>query len=522
MKLLSAVTSAVLVAAAAVLPAAAASPSRTAPASAHAVATQTSIHWGPCTDPSLRHAHAQCGTVRAPLDYARPHGAQVSLAVSRIRHTVAASAYLGPILVNPGGPGGSGLVLATLGFAVPHKVGARYDWIGFDPRGVGASRPRLRCDDSITRYDRPDYRATTAALESYWLHRSKTYARACARDDLPLLQNITTADSARDLDTIRVALGVRKISYYGYSYGTYLGQVYATLFPTHIRRMVLDSNVDPRGVWYQDNLSQDIAFQITVRRFFGWLAHYDTTFHLGSTEHAVEAGYDAEYQKLKAHPAQGRIGPDELTDFVSQAAYYQSAWPFVALGYQALVQHGKVAGVFGVGPADDNEYAVYDAVECTDAAAPASYATWRADALRYNRRAPFLTWDNVWFNAPCLYWPVPGGTPVTIDGSSAPPTLLVDQTLDPATPYAGSLEVRRLFPRSRLLALPGGVSHATSLEGDPCEDNTIAAYLATGALPTRKSGSRADTTCAPPPSPRPFIPGGPAPSPALQAIAGLS
>lgn len=435
-----------------------------------------------------------------PLDYAHPNGETATIAVSRVRHTVSASKFLGPILVNPGGPGGSGLYLSTLGSYVPKGVGARYDWIGFDPRGVGASRPRLRCDDTITAYDRPDYRATTPALQAYWLHRSKTYAQACGRDNGALLANITTVDTARDMDRIRAALGVQKVSYYGFSYGTYLGQVYATLYPGHVRRMVLDANVDPRKVWYTAQLSQDVGFQRTVRRFFGWLARNHSTYHLGATEKSVEAGFDAEYQHLKAHPAQGKVGPDELTDFVTTAAYYQFVWPQIAAGYQRLIATGDGSGI-AVGPGDDNGYAVYNAVQCSDAAWPRSYRTWRADARRFDRAAPFITWSNVWFNASCLFWPVHGGTPVIIDGSGAPPVLLVDETLDSATPYSGSLEVRRLFPRSRLLALPGGVSHAASLNGDACEDDTIAAYLATGKLPTRRVGSRADATCRPLPPP---------------------
>lgn len=115
-----------------------------------------------------------------------------------------------------------------------------------------------------------------------------------------------------------------------------------------------------------------------------------------------------------------------------------------------------------------------------------------------------------------------GGTPLKIDGSQVPPTLLVDETLDPATPYAGSLEVRQLFPRSRLLALPGGVSHANSLDSNACEDDKIAAYLATGALPTRRPGNRADTTCAPLPSPHPLTPARTQLSPARRATAGLA
>lgn len=485
------------------VPPVAAKPARFAP-----VATTTgsdTVHWGACAEPELRSAHAQCGTVGVPLDYSRPDGTTVSIAVSRVRHTVAASRFLGVILVNPGGPGGSGLYLATQGSAVPHGVGNRYDWIGFDPRGVGASRPRLHCDNTITAYDRPDYRATTPALQAYWLNRAKTYAQACGRNNLALLQHDTTEDTVRDMDAIRVALGVQRISFYGYSYGTYLGDIYATLFPTHLFRMVLDSNVDPRRVWYPAQLDQDVAFQTTIRRFFGWIAHYHSVYRLGRTEKAVEAGFDAQLTKLRRHPVAGKLGPDELTDALTDAAYYAPDWPDDAKAYAALVRHGRAAGLLALygGPGDDNENAAYDAVQCTDAAWPANYATWKRDAIRVNRKAPFLTWDNVWDGSPCLFWPVQPGRPITPNLKAAPPTLLIDQTLDPATPYSGSIYVRSIFPRSRLLAIPGGTTHADSLDGIACEDHAIAAYLATGALPARRAGNRADKTCALPAGRRP-------------------
>jgi hypothetical protein len=110
-----------------------------------------------------------------------------------------------------------------------------------------------------------------------------------------------------------------------------------------------------------------------------------------------------------------------------------------------------------------------------------------------------MSWQNFWFNAPCKYWPAKAHKPVRITGAGAPRTLLVDQTEDAATPYSGSLEVRKLFPKSRLIALPGGTSHADSLSGNQCLDDRIAAYLSKGRLPARKAGNRADATCRPRP-----------------------
>jgi len=144
-------------------------------------------------------------------------------------------------------------------------------------------------------------------------------------------------------------------------------------------------------------------------------------------------------------------------------------------------------------------------VQCTDTAWPTRWATWSRNSWTTFTRAPFSTWSNTWFNAPCLYWPAPAHRPATIDGRAAAGVLLIGETLDAATPFAGSLEVRRRYPHSSLIALPGGTSHANSLSGNTCLDNQIAAYLAKGTLPRRKPGNGPDATCAPLPLP---VPGG--------------
>ena len=179
--------------------------------------------------------------LRVPLDYNRPGGAKITLAVSRVLHTSSDADYQGVMLVNPGGPGGAGLGLAVLGQFVPNNAGAAYDWIGFDPRGVGASTPSLSCIPDYFGYNRPYYVPVTRVPERTWLERSESYADACQRDAAALLPHMKTTDSARDMESIRTALGARRINYYGFSYGTYLAQVYSTLFPLRVRRMVLDN-----------------------------------------------------------------------------------------------------------------------------------------------------------------------------------------------------------------------------------------------------------------------------------------
>lgn len=488
--------------------------------SARAVATAAApaagIKWGPCSDPNLNQLHAQCGFLKVPLDYSHPNRAKISLAVSRIRHTSPASKYQGVILTNPGGPGGSGLNLNA--FLVPAlqteqlKNGAAaandYDWIGFDPRGVGSSQPALSCLPNYFSADRPDYIPTSAALVQTWLKRSKAYATACGKENGALLAHMTTIDAARDMNSIRAALGVNEITYYGFSYGTYLGQVYSTLFPSHVRRMVLDSNVDPRRVWYNANLDQDIAFNKNIKIWFGWLAKYHKVYGLGSTEQAVEKLFYSEEARLRKHPAGGVIGPDEWVDVFLEAGYYEQTWLQLGSAFAGFVHKGDWKTIQGLylstdGPGNDNGFAVYNAVQCTDVQWPLSWAKWAKDNTAVYKKAPFETWANAWYNAPCLYWPAKAGKPLPINGSHVRSALLIDETLDAATPYTGSLEVRKLFPHAVLLAEPGGTTHADSLFGDLCVDGTIADYLALGKLPKRQPGSGADLLCKPLPVPVP-------------------
>ena len=478
----------------------------TSPAAQATWPTPARIAWGACSDESLSSLDAECAMVTVPRDWSTPtDGRTVRIAVSRVRHT--ATPYAGVVLVNPGGPGASGLALSGIGASVPNGVGSRYDWIGFDPRGVGASRPRVSCDPDYANGPRPPYTPATDANVAAWRTLSEGYAKACGAKNGDLLEHLSTRDSANDMEYLRIALGVQRISYYGYSYGTYLGQVYATLYPSRVARMVLDSTVDPTRVWYGSNLDQDIAFQTVIEEWFGWLAKYDDVYGLGSTTAEVQASYDRLSKKLAADPADGVYGSAELADTLLYAGYAQGLWSDLGSAFSraadgdttAAQQYWKAYNDV----TDDNSYAMYLAVQCTDQVWPGEWSTWEVDARRTAKQAPFETWANTWFNAPCRTWPAKAGTPVEIDGAKVAPVLMIDETLDAATPYSGSLVVRKLFPKARLLAEPGGTTHADSLSGNTCVDDAVAAYLGDGELPSRKAGDGPDLTCAPLPVPSP-------------------
>jgi pimeloyl-ACP methyl ester carboxylesterase len=498
----------------------------TAPALAGTAAPTraAAVTWGKCALSDLSQIGATCAMLTVPLNYGHPNGPTIKIAVSRIKHTSDAAHYQGIILTNPGGPGGSGLDLNVFligqlkaeGSAADKAAIGQYDWIGFDPRGVGASVPALTCAPNYFSGDRRNYNPLNKQILDYWLNRNAGYDQKCATHSAAqsaLLKNMTTVDAARDMDSIRQALGRSQITYYGFSYGTYLGQVYSTLFPSHVRRLIMDSNVDPRRVWYQANLDQDIAFNRNIKIWFGWLAQHDSVYHLGKTEKAVESRFYAEKARLFQHPIQGLVGPDEWIDVFLQAGYYQQTWLQLGSTFANWAStHGTKAGAAVVSlyqavdtPGNDSGFAVYNAVQCTDVQWPTSWAVWSRDNRRVNQLAPFETWANAWFNAPCLHWPAPASRqhPMQIHGTGISSALLIDETLDAATPFGGSLTVRSLFPHSVLLAEPGGTTHADSLSGNLCVDNTIASYLASGTLPARNPHAQWDKTCSPLPRPVP-------------------
>ena len=465
------------------------------------------ITFGRCDEAFLRKSHARCGFLSVPLDYGDPSGAQIKLAVSRIRHSSTEEQYQGVMLVNPGGPGGAGIEWATLGQYVPRHAGDAYDWIGFDPRGVGASEPSISCDPDYFRGPRPPFVPTSVELETTWLERAEGYANACGEDAEALLQHMSTVDAVRDMESIRVALDAPQINFYGYSYGTYLGQVYATLFPGNVRRMVLDSNVDPRTVWYTSNLDQNVGLERVMRIWFAWVAKYDRVYHLGKTGSAVQRRFYAVQRSLIRNPAGGVVGPDEWNNIFLGAGYAQFLWTYLGDLFSGWVNERdakslKRAYRDAIGLGDDNGYAVYLAVSCTDAPWPSSWDTWRQDNWATYKEAPYVTWNNAWFNAPCLYWPAPAQVPTIVSGASTE-ALIIDETLDGATPYEGSLAVRALFPMASLIAVVGGTTHGASLNGNACVDNRVARYLATGELPPRIPGDEADVTCEPLPRPVP-------------------
>lgn len=470
------------------------------------------LAWTDCA--SKAYPELQCATLEVPLDHDDPAGRTVTLALTRIQHT--AETFQGPLLVNPGGPGGSGRGMAGyVAASLPPKVAAEYDVIGFDPRGVGESEPALDCKPGHFAPVRPDSVPSGAASERTAVERAQSFAEACGKKYADVLPYIDTVSTARDMDLIRRALDAEKINYLGYSYGTYLGAVYARLHPDRVRRMALDSVVNPHGVWYEDNIAQDYAFDTRHKDFMAWVAEHDAAYGLGTDPAAVEAAWYRMRDALRAAPAGGKVGPGELEDTFLPGGYYDGYWPRLAKAFSAYVNDADAVPLteayerYGeADPAADNGYSVYTSVQCRDAAWPRDWSVWRKDSWDVHAKAPFSTWNNAWYNAPCAFWPVESLTPPEVANDQVPPVLILQATDDAATPYEGGVALHRLMRGSSLVVEEGGGNHGVSLGGNDCLDEHLATYLADGKVPRAEGDSEVDAVCAalPAPTPEPSAP----------------
>ncbi|MFD6228158.1 alpha/beta hydrolase [Streptomyces sp. NPDC060232] len=462
-------------------------------------AAQAALRWTGCATP--RYPTLQCASLKVPLDHDRPDGRMITLALTRVPHTAKTSQ--GPLLVNPGGPGGSGRALAGfVASALPKDVAAQYDVIGFDPRGVGKSEPALDCGPGHFAPVRPDSVPRDGATERANLDRVRAFAESCGARHADVLPHIGTVSAARDIEALRTALGAERISYFGYSYGTYLGAVYAKLHPGRVHRLVLDSVVDPTGVWYEDNLSQDLAFDARHKAFLAWVAQHDATYRLGTDPAAVERRWYTMRQALRRTPAGGKVGPAELEDTYMPGGYYNGYWPSLAeafAAYSAKKDPKPLVAAYerfgAVEPSAGNSYSVYTAVQCRDSAWPRDWNEWRADMWRTHAKAPFMTWNNAWYNAPCAFWPAEPLEAPDVANADLPPALLLQATDDAATPFDGAVSMREKLSGSALVVEEGGGNHGIALSGNKCLDEKVAAYL--------RTGQAADATCPAQAAPQP-------------------
>ncbi|MFE7461408.1 alpha/beta hydrolase [Streptomyces sp. NPDC057554] len=448
----------------------------------------------------------QCATIKVPLDYRAPGGKRIDLAISRIKSTAPGKRH-GVLLSNPGGPGGQGIYLPlALQEELPASARQKYDLIGFDPRGVGRSSP-VTCGLTPDEEEwlRP-YKAETFAKDVAW---ARKVAEKCRKKAGATLPHITTRNTARDMDLLRAVLGEKKISYVGYSYGTYLGAVYTQLFPGRADRFVLDSAVDPARAWRGMVQWWAEGAEPAFDRWTGWAAARSKTYGLGDTPKKVDRTFWELVAQADEKPIEldGWLLTGDDIRMGMRAAFFSPKAASETLVELKKAAEGRPAsakkltaftGPAGTGAARkaaaevpaDNMTASFWTVVCGDnsAAWPRDPERYRQDAIADKGRYPIFG-DFASSIKPCAFW----GTsvePVTKVKNKVG-SLIVQNEWDSQTPLPSGQALHASLKGSKMVTVLGGEGHGIYPSGNPCTDGTVNRYLLTGKLPAKDVNCRA-------------------------------
>lgn len=431
----------------------------------------------------------QCGTVTVPLDYSHPGADSIDIALVRKPATDPAN-RIGSVLINPGGPGASGIDFVRGEASSMTNVNRRFDLIGFDPRGIGQSVPVV----CLTGPQWDAFNAIDGVLDDNaekqaTIQADKDFVAACAQRNAKVLPFVDTVSATRDMDVIRAALGDEKLTYLGFSYGTFLGETYAHLFPTHIRALALDGVVDPSLSANDLLLVQTAAFEQNLQAFLA-----DCVARRSASKPCTYARSGDPQTKLfnlmklldtNPMPAGNRTLTRALAMYgVLFALYDQSYWQYLDLALtQADLGNGRVllalSDLYLGRNADgtySNEFDANWAVNCVDRPVPTDISAYDQLGPAIDKAAPFFGPWSQYSNLVCAYWPAkPTGHPGPLTADGAPPILLVGGTNDPATPYAWAQAVHQQLSSSVLLTRQGN-GH-TSYNVSACSKQAIDAYL---------------------------------------------
>jgi len=456
---------------------------------------ETKIDWTDCDDSVNALSGLECGELEVPLDPNEPDGDRTSLALARVRSTGTAEERIGSLIINPGGPGGSGVeFLGSAAPAFPSELTDRFDLVSFDPRGVGASDP-VRCLDDTEKDEELSVDLTPdTAEEQAEVDRLADRVRIeCEQRNPELSTHMSTADVAADVDRIRSAVGDEKLSYLGFSYGSSIGAVYATLFPERVRAVVLDGSTDPNASAEEQALTQATGFERALDRFVA-ACDASTSCPLAPGARAkieeARASLDAQPVEVDANGITRTLGPD-LFDFgLATALYDTSLWQSTA---QAVVdlRSGGAAKLLAlvdrqVGRNSDGTYDnSSDAqimVNCSD------------DVDRLDAEAAAAAEDRIVAAAPrfgpllgtglddCSAWPEPTKPIPSIAAPESPTVLVVGTVGDPATPYEWSQRMVEALGSAELLTYEGD-GHTAFLTAGPCITEAVTKYLVDLTVP---------------------------------------
>lgn len=446
--------------------------------------SKTGLKWTDCPK-ELAAPRVQCTSLEVPLDYDDPDGRTVRIALTRMASSDP-SRRRGVLLTNPGGPGNSGLshpaVLATA--RLPADVQASYDIIGMDPRGVGASAPATcgLTPEQLVHGNFPPF-AESAADVSAQAKPAKTFAEQCQRSKTAdLLPHLNTANTARDMDRVRSALGEEKISFFGQSYGSYLGAVYAQLFPDRGDRIVLDSNLGPGGY--------DVtAFRLLARgmqdRFpdFAAFVAAQPAYGLGKTPKEVVATYDDLAERLAKKPVDGVDGT-LFRGVTLEFLFSDGSFPGLAKLWQALDKGGPLP-TKPPQPTSDNAVASRMHVLCNDSRWPQDIAAYQRSAAEDRAAYPMLG-GSTGSMTPCAFWPDPKQEPVRIGNDGPSNILLVQNERDPGTPLVGGRELRKtLGDRAKMVTADQGGHGVYPFGANTCANDAVTTFLVNGKRPDK-------------------------------------
>ncbi|MGZ2357764.1 alpha/beta hydrolase [Streptomyces sp. 372A] len=450
------------------------------------------LDWTRCEAPEDGEAPGsewRCATVQVPLDYAKPKGGTIGIALIR-KEATDTSKRLGSMLFNFGGPGGSGVSILPRAAAGYATLNSRYDLVGFDPRGVARSAG-VRCRDDKTQekaYRNVDMTPDTAAEETAFMADGADFGAGCARLSGKVLPYVGTTNAARDMDLIRQVLGDEKLTYFGMSYGTELGGTYAHLFPAKVGRTVLDAVVDPTADATGHARNQATGFQRALENYFK---------DRGEDPEAGTRRVTALLKRLDADPLP--TGTDrELNQSLAITGivlplYSKDDWPTLT---RALDEAEDGSGATLLQLADSyngrDENGHYDtqnhsqrAISCADGKARPTAAEAKALLPEFEKLSPvfgpFLAWDTAGW---CSGWPVKGEhDDPEASAPGAGPILVVGTTGDPATPYEGARRMAdELGEGVGVLLSNEGEGHG-AYGGSSCVTSTVDSYFLDGKVP---------------------------------------
>jgi pimeloyl-ACP methyl ester carboxylesterase len=440
----------------------------------------------------------QCSTLVVPVSYSDSHDGTIKLAVIELPST-GAVATAGDVVLNPGGPGASGVqFLQGAASEFPAALRAKFNLVSFDPRGVGESDPVVCASPAaLRRWIALDPDPGTPAAVSSLIVAVKAFDRSC-RMPSDVLASLSTAVTARDMDRLRVALGRSKLDYLGFSYGTYLGALYAQAFPSHVGNMALDGAIDPALGAAPLEIEQANSFEVDLHDFFAWCPTNATCHQELPAGAAVTYGnvidrlkgggtLTADLSSVLGGVQQATYGV-ALTGVIS-SLYTTTDWPYLAEGLaQAASGNGTVltelayeyAGFNANGTAA-NLISANLAVSCLDRPSP-PVAGLSALARQFAKTAPDFGPAEAWGSLPCNYWPVaPTGRATAVHLAKSLPILVVGSTHDPATPYVWAKALTSELAGSRLLTRTGD-GH-TGYFSSTCVQSWVDNYLLSGHRP---------------------------------------